>query len=577
MPIIANLLSIPTGERYPALDLTPKKYKEKCLRALLAQIAGRAAGRPILICYEDLHWSDPTTLELLDLLVDRAATLRLLVILTFRPEFAPAWVGRPTVTLLSLSRLPPRRRAEMILQVAGGKPLPKEIADQIADRTDGVPLFIEELTKSVVEGGLLEAEGDRYVQTGPIPALAIPASLQASLLARFDRLPSTREVIQIAAALGRDFSHELISAVAAMPEPQLNQALAQLVQAELIYRRGLPPDAEYSFKHALVQDAAYNTLLRGQRQQLHARIAGTLDLQFPEIVASHPALLARHYSEAGLGENAVRHWLRAGQQALTRSAMTEGEVYLQKGLNILAGLPNSPLRQRQELELQMALVPALALTKGYSAAELGVTLQRARTLAEQFGRPEWFVTLSIGQWAFHVLRAEISQALPLAEHIEKIGEVRRDIVVQWIGLRMSGTTRVYQGKFTLARMLLERCYALRGPAHSLALPMGIMDNDAACIANLAQALTYLGYLDQGRARLDEALSGVGQLGKVAVLAYVLHCAILTDALTSSSKLHSHAEQLFVLSNEYGFPLHRSSAMVALGSVPDQHLDSMEKS
>jgi predicted ATPase len=242
---------------------------------------------------------------MLDLIIDRAPALPFLLIITFRPEFAAPWIGRPHVALLSLNRLAPRQRVEMISGLTGGKALPKEFADQIVDRTDGVPLFVEELTKAVVESRMLTDIGDRYTAAGPLPERAIPASLQASLLARLDRLAPVREVAQIGAALGRQFSHDLITAVARMPPTQLDGALAQLVGAELIYRRGTAPDAEYTFKHALVQDAAYGTLLRSRRQQLHAHIAATLEDRFPEIVAAQPALLAHHCEEAGLAEKAV--------------------------------------------------------------------------------------------------------------------------------------------------------------------------------------------------------------------------------------------------------------------------------
>jgi class 3 adenylate cyclase len=318
VPLLADLLSVPTGDRYPALDLTSQKRKEKALRALVAQVEGLAARQPVLLVVEDAHWADPTSLELFELIVERASSMPLLAIITFRPEFVPPWVGRPQVTLISLNRLPRRLRAEMIAHVTGGKVLPQEIADQIIDRTDGVPLFIEELTKAVVESGLLVEAGDRYVVTGPVTPLAIPTSLQESLLSRLDRLAPTSDVAQIAAALGRQFSHELISAVAAMPRQQLDDALAQLVNAGLIFRRGMPPDAEYTFKHALVQEAAYGTLLRSRRQQIHARIAATLEHQFPEIVMAQPALLARHCAEAGLAEKAVR-LLAQGRSAVARA------------------------------------------------------------------------------------------------------------------------------------------------------------------------------------------------------------------------------------------------------------------
>src|SRR5215831_9184939 len=273
VPLLADLLSVPIGDRYPPLNLTPQKRKERTLHAQVAQVEALSARQPVLMVWEDVHWSDPTTRESLDLLIDRVPALRVMVIITFRPEFAPPWLGRPQVTLLSLSRLPPRQRAEMIMGVTGGKALPTEIANQIVDRTDGVPLFIEELTKSVVESGLVTEVGDLYTMRGAALPLAIPTTLHASLLARLDRLAPTREVAQIGAALGRSFSHELISAVAGMPEQQLDDALQQLVRAELVFRRGAPPDAEYTFKHALVQDAAYGTLLRARRQELHGRIA----------------------------------------------------------------------------------------------------------------------------------------------------------------------------------------------------------------------------------------------------------------------------------------------------------------
>jgi predicted ATPase len=256
-PLFADLLAVPTGERYPPLNLTPQKRKEKTLTALTAQVEGLCARQPVLMVYEDVHWSDPTTRESLDLLVDRVPALRVLVIITFRPEFTPPWIGRSCVTMLTLNRLPRRHGAEIIAHVTGGKALPKEIADQIVDRTDGIPLFIEELTKTVVESGIVSEAGGHYALAGPTAPLAIPTSLHASLLARLDSLAPTREAAQIGAALGRSFSYELISAVAGMPPQKLSDALEQLASAELIFRRGTPPDAEYTFKHALVQEAAY--------------------------------------------------------------------------------------------------------------------------------------------------------------------------------------------------------------------------------------------------------------------------------------------------------------------------------
>jgi class 3 adenylate cyclase len=340
-PLLAALLSLPTGDRYPPLNFTPQKQKEKPLQALVAQVKALASRQPVLLLFEDAQWSDPTSLELLDLIVDRVSTLRVLLIVTFRPEFTPPWTGRPQVTSLGLNRLAPRQRAEMIAGVTGGKALPKEITDQIIDRTDGVPLFVEELTKAVVEGGMLSDAGDRYKATGSLRPLAIPATLQASLLARLDRLAPVREVAQIGAALGRQFTHEMIAAVASTPPTQLDNALAQLVGAELIYRRGSPPDAEYTFKHALVQDAAYSTLLHSRRQQLHADIAAVLEARFPEIVAAQPALLAHHCEEGSLTDKAVEYWLAAGQRAWGRSATAEAVALLPAGWRWLPPYPTA--------------------------------------------------------------------------------------------------------------------------------------------------------------------------------------------------------------------------------------------
>jgi hypothetical protein len=564
VPLLAELLSIPIGDRYPLLDLTPQKRKEKTLHAQVAQVEGLAARRPVLMVYEDMHWSDPTTRESLDLLIDRVPTLRVLALITFRPEFAPSWVGHPHVTMLNLNRLPPRRRAEMIMQVTGGKALPREIADQIVDRTDGVPLFIEELTKAVVESGILTKTRNRYALTGPVAPLAIPTSLQASLLARLDRLAPTREMVQIAAALGRQFSHELIGAVAEVSDQRLEEALDQLVGAELIFRRGIPPGAEYTFKHALVQDAAYSTLLRRQRQQIHGRIATILEEKFPEIVAAQPALLAHHYTEAGLLDKAVVYWLKAGRQSLARSAMAEASTQLRNGLDVLTRLPESPWRWGQELELLIALRPALAGTKGYAATDVGETIARARTLAKQTNRAEYLLPLTVGQWQFHLIRAEHRQALSLAEQIEEIGEARNDMAALLQGRHTHGWTRCLLGEFVAARALQERCLGLSDPAHR-AIRGGLSEDPyASMLAHLAVTLAYMGYIDEARSRLDEALSEGRRLRHVHTLANVLASAIWMDSIRRSPELSMHAAELLTLSTEHDFTFWKGLATAHRG-------------
>jgi len=567
VPLLADLLSIPVGGRYPSLNLTPQKRKERTLRAQLAQVEGLAAGAPVLMVFEDTHWSDPTTRESLDLLIDLVPTLRVLLIITFRPEFATTtWVGRPHVTLLSLNRLSPHQRAEMITHMIGGKALPQEIANQIVDRTDGVPLFIEELTKTVVESGILIEVGDCYEVKGSISPLAIPTSLHASLLARLDRLGPTREVAQIAAVIGRQFSHDLISAVAQMPKRQLDDAMEQLVRTELIFRRGSPPDAEYTFKHALLQDAAYSTLLRSRRQQLHGRIAATLETQFPEVVEARPEVMGRHCTEAGLREEAVNYWLKAGQQALARSAMKEAVAQLQKGLDQLALLPDSARHQHQELDLQVALGPALIATSGFAASNVGATYARARALAEQLDRPEYLVSLLYGEWAFHCIRPNHRLALSLAEQLERTGRARNDVTALLLGHFAHGTTCMFLGEFVTARALFEQCEGMSDPVRrSVYVAVTGTDQYLAMLSELGYILSCLGYLEQGRARISDALLSARRFGHANTLAYVLLYACMIDLLGGSAReLAQHAEELIALSNEHGFALWLGWATILYG-------------
>jgi predicted ATPase/class 3 adenylate cyclase len=581
VPLLGGLLSIPTGYRYVPLNLTPQKRKEKTLLALLAQVEGLAARQPVLVTWEDVHWSDPTTRESLDLLIDRVPTLRALMIVTFRPEFTPPWVGRPHVSLLSLGRLPPWQRADMIMQVTGGKALPKEIAEQLVDRTDGVPLFIEELTKSVLESGALTETGDGYTATGPLATLAIPTTLHASLLARLDRLAPTREVAQIGAALGRSFSHELISAVALVSQQQLDEALTQLEGAELIFRRGAPPDAEYSFKHALIQDAAYSTLLRHRRQHIHARIVTVLERHFPEIVVSQPEVAARHCSEAGFAEQAIGYWLKAGQQSLARSAAMEAAAQLRKGLAQLSFLPNDAPRQKQELELQIALGRALQATMGQASPAMGETYTRARDLCEQLDRPPQLVPVLIGQCVYHLNRGEFDLSREHAAALLQLGESLNDARLRVLGHRFSAQPELCLGEFITARCHLERGLALFDPADRPFYAGLTMQDARVMLLSWMSALFPLGYLDQAKASSSEALAEARRLGQPFSLAIgglgflLFHNARVgeRDLSTLSSTLR-HSEELIALTTEQDFPqlvslgkIVRGWCMAALGRGP----------
>jgi tetratricopeptide (TPR) repeat protein len=573
VPLLAALLSLPIGERYPPLGLTPHKQKERTLRALVAQVEGLAARQPVLMLFEDAHWSDPTSLELLDLIIDRAPALPVLLIVTFRPEFTPPWSGRPHVTALGLNRLAPRQRAEMIAGVTGGKALPQEIADQIVDRTDGVPLFVEELTKAVVESGLLTDAGDRYTATGPVAALAIPASLQASLLARLDRLAPVREVAQIGAALGRQFSHELIAAVAVpesgpgMPQPQLDDGLAQLVGAELIYRRGTPPDAEYTFKHALVQDAAYGTLLRSWRQQLHARIAATLEARFPEIVAAQPALLAHHCAEAGLNEQAVAYWLAAGRQAWARSASPEAVASLRRGLALVPALPESDWRREIELDLQIALGQAAIASQGWGAPEAGEAYARARELASMLSRPRALLIALQGEFQYHISRPDLKRARQLATELLELGETSGDIPTRVLGYDSCTYAFNYLGELVAARASAEKALALYDPAHR-PFYAELMSNDllVQMLGHSQWVLASLGHLDQALSQRDAVLQEARPLAHPHTLAIALEFVVFIGSLVrlEPEPLLQPADELLALSTEHGLGLYRAFALVSRG-------------
>ena len=557
VPLMADLLSIPTGDRYPPLNLSPQKRKEKILQAQLAQVEGLASRQPVLMVFEDVHWSDPTTRESLDLLIDRLPTLRVLVILTFRPEFAPPWIGRPHVALISLNRLPPRQRAEMIVHLTGGKVLPKDITDQIVDRTDGVPLFIEELTKTVVESGIVTETTTGCATIGPVAPLAIPTSLHASLLARLDRLAPTREVAQIGAALGRQFTHELISAVALMPQQKVDEALAQLAAAELVFRRGTPPDAEYSFKHALVQDAAYSTLLRGRRQQLHARIATTLESQFRDIASGQPEIVARHCTEAGMSEAAIGWWRQAGELALRRSAFTEAIAHLDKAIGLVEGLADGLDSRLTQLRLQIAKGNALIASQGHHAHATTAAFARARDLASQMeDAPERF-SAYYGMWVGSLTRAELAPAQEIAEAFLRDAERQPESPIAGIAHRSYGMTCWFQGDFVGARQHTERVLEIYDQERDreLAFKFG-QDYGITATSFLTLVLWPLGEVDRSRRVADEAVAQALREGHVPTVYMVRN--VITAPLEmmrgDSARAMPHLQASFNMAREHGMQL-----------------------
>ena len=497
---------------------------------LLGQIEALAAARPVLLVIEDVHWADPTTLELIDLIVEQTPGLPLLLIITFRPEFVSPWAGRIQTTSITIGRLPPRRCAEIVSGVLHGKQLPQAITSEILERTDGVPLFVEELTKAVIESGALIETGDGYTVTGTLPARAIPMTLRASLFARLDRLGlAAREVAQIGAALGRRFPHDLVAAVAPLHASELDDALSQLASAGLISRRGTPPDADYTFKHALVQDAAYGTLLREPRRALHARIAATLTSQFADTAENQPDLLAHHCTEAGLIEQAAHLWGKAGQLSLARSALREAAAQLARALGQIETLPGTPALRREQITLQIALANALMHTQGYAAPETKAALDQARRLVEQ--------AEALGETPDDpLLLYSVLHGFWVANHVAFNGDVVRELADRFmamaqkqgarfplvLGHRLVGTSLLFLGDIVGGREHLDRAMELYDPAahRPLATRFG-HDVGVAILSNRPLALWLLGYPQAARDDCAEALRQAREIGQAASYLYAL--------------------------------------------------------
>ncbi len=554
-PLLAALLSLPHPENYPSITGSPQKQKEKTQAALVAWLVEEAERNPVYTTWEDVHWADPSTLEVLNLIVDQAPTARLYVLLTFRPEFIPPWGNRSHLSQLTLSRLGRSQVEAMVERVTGGKALPPEVVQHIVAKTDGVPLFVEELTKTVMESGLLTAVDDHYEATGPLPPLAIPSTLQDSLMARLDRLSTARELAQLGATLGREFSYELLHAVSPLDEETLQHGLKQLVEAELVYQRGLGPQATYLFKHALIQDTAYQSLLKSTRQQYHQQISRVLEEQFPETKETQPELLAHHYTEAGLKEQAIPYWQQAGQQGVARSAYVEAVAHLRRGLELLKTLPDIPERMQQELTLQLALGTPLQATKGYVAPEVEHVYARARELCQQMGEtPQLFPVLG-GLWAFHQIRGNFPIARELAEQLLTLAQTIQDSTPLLLAHWFLGETLLRTGEFVACREHVEQGIALYDPQQhgSLAVQNGGVDAGMGCRDMVAMSLWSLGYPDQALQRIQEALtlghelSHPFSLGHTLVFAASLHLYRREEQLAQE-----RAEALIALAREHEF-------------------------
>jgi class 3 adenylate cyclase/predicted ATPase len=571
--LFAEMLSLPNDGRYPALEFTPEQRRQKTLDALMTQMQALTRFRPLLIIFEDAHWSDPTSLEAFGRAVDRIATLRVLLIVTFRPEFDPPWVGRPHVTVLSLNRLTQREVGAMIDHLVGNKVLPASIRQDIVERTDGVPLFVEEMTKAV-----LEADGQGAAESTaaavPFPGVSVPSSLHASLMARLDRLGAAKEVAQIGAVIGREFSHALLAAVVGKPETELESAIGDLVASGLLFHQGAPPDATYLFKHALVQDAAYGTLLRQQRRALHARIAETIETQFPDIAERQPELLARHCTDARLIEKAAGLWGKAGQRSLERSALVEATEQLSRALAQIATLPSTPELRREQIRLQVALITPLMHVKGYAAPETKAAAERARLLIEQaeaLGEhpedPLLLLSVLYSFWCASFVAFNGDALRELAGQFLALAEKQKAKVPLMIGHRIMGSV-LHTGDFAEGRAHLDRAIALYDPDEHrpLAIRFG-QDVGVATLSYRSWALWMLGYPQAALADARRAVLDAREIGQAATLMYALVHASLThihcgDYATATRE----ANELVALADEKGALFWKALGMTVQGCV-----------
>jgi class 3 adenylate cyclase/predicted ATPase/ABC-type transport system involved in cytochrome c biogenesis ATPase subunit len=540
---------------------SPQKRKEAVFGALLRHFAGLAARRPVLMVVEDVQWIDPTSQELLQQIVDRVQSLPVLLIVTFRPECRPPWIGLPQVTTLTFSRLSRRECMTMIAHLTRGKSLPDEVAEQIGERTDGVPLFVEEFTRTVMESGLLQERSGAYVLDKPLPPFAIPTTLRGSLLARLDQAP-VREVLQAGAVIGREFSHELLESLALFAADELGAALDQLVAVGLVHRRGVPPQSSYIFKHCLVMDAAYDTLLRRRRRELHARIAHVLEGRSAGLWETRPELLAHHWAHAGFPGKAIGYWLKAAHEAMARSAVAEAVAQLRKALAMLAEVPETNEKYRQELDLQIALGGALMAARGYAVSETGAAFSRARQLCERVADRPHLLPITWGQYSSRFVGGEQKSAFVAAKELLELSIGMDDAGGRLMGHACIGASLVHLGALVPARRQFEQALAIDGVCErDLAFLYG-QSGRVTALAYLSLGLLLLGFPEEARQRSEQSLREAEQLAYPPSVCFAYSVATRVAFINRDKRTAAaHAAVVTKLANAQGLRLWQ-----ALGNV-----------
>jgi predicted ATPase len=562
--LFAPLFSLPIPEdRYPLLNLSPQRQRQKTLETIVAILLELAEHQPVLFILEDLHWTDPTTLELLNLLIEQIPTASVLMLLTCRPTFQPTWSHRSYLSEITVNRLSPTQVEQIVHRITDGKTLPTEVLQQIIAKTDGVPLFVEEMTKAILESGSLKAVDGHYELTGVFSTLAIPVTLQDSLMARLDRLVTAKGVAQMGATIGRQFAYDLLQAVSQLDASTLQRELGRLVEAEIVYQRGLPPQSTYMFKHALIQDAAYQSLLKSTRQGYHQRIAQVLEAQFPEIAQAQPELLAHHYTEAGSTEKAVYSWHEAAQRAIQRSAHVEAIAHLRQGLALLQTLPETPRRLQREVDMLITMGASLLAVKGVAAGEVGETYTYARQLCAHLEEPQQLFPVLRGLWNYYLVRAELQTAHALGDQLLVLAHQTQDSAMLLAAHRALGMTLFFLGEVSSAHMHLTEGIALYDPQqlHASAVLYG-GDVGVLCRSRAAWALWLLGYPDQGLAQSHEAVTLARQITHHFSIGNALGAAALLHTFRrEASATQERAEAALSVAQEQGFPF-----WMAIGTV-----------
>jgi class 3 adenylate cyclase/predicted ATPase len=528
--------------------------REDTLQAVVRLFLSLSSERPLLFVVEDLHWADPTTLDALTKIVNQGLTARILTILTFRPEFVSPWDQRADVNQFMLGSLSHRESMTLIDHLTRGKRLPVEILKQIIGNSDGIPLFIEELTKAVLESDFLQETQDGYELTKHVSSLAVPATLRDSLTARLDRLGGAKEVAQLASVLGRTFSYEWLESISPLAKHVLRRHLARLVEAELLYQQGTPPSVTYTFKHALIKDAAYLSLLTRVRQQCHERIARALERHFPDVKSTQPELLAHHYADAGRVEKAVGYWRSAGRQAVARSANVEAAAHFRKALDLLGSLPETARRRQRQLELVIALGGAQVATMGYAAVAVGEAFRRARELCARVGEtPQLFDALQ-GLYSFHLVRAELQTSLELSGRLIELA-ARLDDQPRGLEATLRRGISLYTiGDLGSAYAHLERVSASSDPdePRETTLRFG-QDRVVASLSHLSVVSWLVGHPDRAVTLGQQALARARELSHPFSMAFaLLYAAIIRSFRNEPAGVEEHTAALAALCQEQGF-------------------------